>query len=101
MNVVPPRLRRIGDIGSKYGQRVQYLVFEYRLSGARMARMKGEIEDAIDKECHSVNFCHFPRRVQASKPCLVGIASMNLGSRVCCSLGRANLRRSGNCCSFA
>ena len=60
------RLRRIGDICGKYGQRVQYSVFECRLSANRLARMKGEIEDAIDKERDSVIVYCFPGRIQDS-----------------------------------
>ncbi|MYH50844.1 MAG: CRISPR-associated endonuclease Cas2 [Gammaproteobacteria bacterium] len=60
------RLRRVADICSKYGQRVQFSVFECRLSATRMARMKGEIEDAIDKERDSVLIYRFPGRIQDS-----------------------------------
>lgn len=60
------RLRRVADICGKYGQRVQFSVFECRLSATRMARMKGEIEDAIDKERDSVIIYRFPGRIQDS-----------------------------------
>ncbi|MDE2792031.1 MAG: CRISPR-associated endonuclease Cas2 [Paracoccaceae bacterium] len=60
------RLRRIADICGKYGQRVQFSVFECRLSATRMARMKGEIEDAIDSDHDSVIIYRFPGRIQDS-----------------------------------
>ena len=60
------RLRRVADICSKYGQRVQFSVFECRLSATRMARLKGELEDAIDKKRDSVIIYRFPGRIQDS-----------------------------------
>ena len=48
------RLRRIADVCEKYGQRVQFSVFECRLSKARLARLVGEMEDIIDRERDSV-----------------------------------------------
>ena len=60
------RLRRIADVCGKYGQRVQFSVFECRLSATRMARMKGEIEDVIDADQDSVIIYRFPGRIQDS-----------------------------------
>ena len=54
------RLKRIADVCSKYGQRVQLSVFECRLSRARLARMIGEIEDVIDRKRDSVSIYRFP-----------------------------------------
>ena len=48
------RLRRIADVCQKYGQRVQFSVFECRLSKARLARFVGEVEDIIDRDRDSV-----------------------------------------------
>ena len=39
------RLRRIADVSEKYGQRVQFSVFECRLSKAKLARLVGKVED--------------------------------------------------------
>jgi len=60
------RLRRICDICGKYGQRVQYSVFECRLSPTRMARMTGEIADVIDRQRDSVVIYRFPGRIEDS-----------------------------------
>ncbi|MXX91220.1 MAG: CRISPR-associated endonuclease Cas2 [Boseongicola sp. SB0677_bin_26] len=54
------QLRRIGDICSKYGQRVQHSVLEFRLKVSRMARMTGEFDHAIYMERDVVNCCRFP-----------------------------------------
>ena len=42
------RLRRVAQVCEKYGQRVQRSVFECRLSPTRLARMLGELQDAMD-----------------------------------------------------
>ena len=57
------RLRRIAEVCEKYGQRVQFSVFECRLSATRMARMIGEVEDAIDHQRDSVIVYRFPGRI--------------------------------------
>ena len=54
------RLRRISDVCEKYGQRVQFSVFQFRLSPARLARLMGEVEDVIDKRSDSVILYRFP-----------------------------------------
>ena len=48
------RLRRVAQILEKYGQRVQHSVFECRLSPTRLARMEGELQDAMDSRRDSV-----------------------------------------------
>ena len=58
------RLRRIADICEKYGQRVQFSVFECRLSKTRLARLVGEVEDIIDRERDSVLIYRFPGRIE-------------------------------------
>ena len=58
------RLRRIAQVCEKYGQRVQFSVFEFRLSPARMARMLGEIQDVIDRDHDSVLVYRFPGRLE-------------------------------------
>lgn len=57
------RLRRIADLCGKYGQRVQFSVFECRLSQSRLARMIGELQDVIDDEIDSVLIYRFPGRL--------------------------------------
>ncbi len=58
------RLKRVADICSKYGQRVQFSVFECRLSGTKLARMMVEIEDVIDRQRDSVIVYRFPGSIE-------------------------------------
>ena len=67
------RLRRIADVCEKYGQRVQFSVFECRLSKARLARLVGEVEDIIDRDRDSVLVYRFPGGIEA--------ATLRLGRR--------------------
>ena len=57
------RLRRIAQVCEKYGQRVQFSVFECRLSPERLTRMIGEVEDVIDSDRDSVMVYRFPGRI--------------------------------------
>lgn len=61
------RLRRIAQVCEKYGQRVQFSVFECRLSPTRMARMVGEIQDVIDSHRDSVIVYRFPGRLEEAR----------------------------------
>ena len=63
----PARLRRVAQVCEKYGQRVQFSVFECRLSPERLARMIGEVEDLIDRDCDSVMVYRFPGRIGDAK----------------------------------
>ena len=58
------RLKRIAEVCEKYGQRVQFSVFECRLSPARLARMIAEVEDVIDRQCDSVIVYRFPGKIE-------------------------------------
>ena len=58
------RLRRIAEVCERYGQRVQFSVFEFRLSPAVLARLIGEIEDVIDRERDSVIVYRLPGRIE-------------------------------------
>ncbi len=60
------RLRRVADVCGKYGQRVQFSVFECRLSKVRLARLVGEIEDIIDRDRDSVLVYRFPGGIDAA-----------------------------------
>ena len=60
------RLRRVADLCEKYGQRVQFSVFECRLSKARLARLVGEMEDVIDRNRDSVLVYRFPGGIEAA-----------------------------------
>ena len=54
------RLRRLADICSAFGQRVQESMFECRLSPTRYARFLNEIRDSIDPAIDSVLVYRFP-----------------------------------------
>lgn len=74
------RLRRIADVCEQYGQRVQFSVFECRLSKARLARLVGEVEDIIDRDRDSVLVYRFPGGIEA--------ATLRLGRRQEHALGK-------------
>ena len=57
------RLRRVAQVCEKYGQRVQFSVFECRLSPERLARMIGDVEDVIDSDEDSVMVYRFSGRI--------------------------------------
>ena len=61
------RLRRVAEVCEKYGQRVQFSVFECRLSSARLARLVAELEDVIDPRQDSVFIYRFPGRIGDSR----------------------------------
>ena len=74
------RLRQIAEVCEKYGQRVQFSVFECRLSRARLARMVGEIQDIIDCHRDSVLVYRFSGGIEA--------ATLRLGRRQNHDLGK-------------
>ncbi len=53
------RLKHVAGICEKYGQRLQFSVFQCRLSPTRMARLIGELEDAIDHKLDKVSIFQF------------------------------------------
>ena len=57
------RLRRIAEICERYGQRVQFSVFEFRLSPTRLARLIGELEDLIEEQQDSVILYRFKGKI--------------------------------------
>ena len=61
------RLRRVAQICEKYGQRVQHSVFECRLSPTRLARMEGELQDALDNRRDSVLIYQFAGSIEDSR----------------------------------
>ena len=58
------RLRRIAEVCQMYGQRVQFSVFQFRLTPARLARLIGDVEDVIDHEQDSVIVYRFAGRIE-------------------------------------
>ena len=61
------RLRRMARVCEKYGQRIQFSVFECRLSPSRLARLLTELEDVIDPKQDSVIVYRFPGDIENSK----------------------------------
>jgi len=61
------RLRRIAQVCEQYGERVQFSVFECRLSPARLARMMGEVQDVIDRRVDSVIVYRFAGRLDEAR----------------------------------
>lgn len=61
------RLRKLAKICERYGERVQFSVFECRLSPAKLVRMVGEIEDVIDHVTDSVIIYEFPGRIDDAR----------------------------------
>ena len=58
------RLKRIAQVCERYGERVQFSVFQCRLSPTRLARMIGEVEDVIDRRLDSVIVYRFSGRIE-------------------------------------
>ena len=58
------RLRRVAKICARYGQRVQFSVFECLLDPAQYEALKHEIRQAIDESKDSVRFYNLGRRRQ-------------------------------------
>ena len=74
------RLRRVAQVCEKYGQRVQFSVFECRLSPERLTRMIGEVEDVIDSDEDSVMVYRFAGQI--------GDARLRLGRKQVHEIGR-------------
>ena len=54
------RLQRVAKICEGYGVRIQYSVFECRLSSASHQRLINDLTDAIDPAVDSVHLYRFP-----------------------------------------
>ena len=61
------RLRKVAKICEKYGERVQFSVFECRLSPTKLVRMVGEIENVIDCSTDSVIIYEFSGRIDEAR----------------------------------
>lgn len=64
------RLREVHDLCCGYGHRVQLSVFECRLSPARYATLRHELESIIDARQDCVHIYHFARPISESKTVL-------------------------------
>lgn len=53
------RLKQVAGICEKYGQRLQFSVFQCRLSPTRLARLIGELQDVIDHKLDRVSVFRF------------------------------------------
>lgn len=73
------RLRSVAGICEKYGERVQFSVFECRLSSTKLARMIGELEEAIDRRKDSVIVYRFAGTVEDAKVRLGRTGSRRVG----------------------
>lgn len=58
------RLRKVADVCSAYGQRVQWSVFECRLSPTRHARFLSELIDIINPAVDSILIYQFHGSIQ-------------------------------------
>lgn len=61
------RLRRVAEVCLTYGQRVQFSVFECRVSPTRLQRLIGQLEDVIDPTLDSVMIYRFPGTIARSR----------------------------------
>lgn len=61
------RLTRVAKVCERYGSRVQYSVFECRLSDVSYRKLVIELEGIIDPACDSVHFYRFGGAVRDSR----------------------------------
>lgn len=73
------RLREVHDLCSGYGTRVQFSVFECRLTPARYAALRSELEAIIDAGRDCVHIYHFARPLSESKTVLGTRAGREVG----------------------
>ena len=64
------RLRRVADLCAEYGERVQYSVFECRLTPASLAKLSADLEDTIDWNRDSISLYRFRGSIQDAKTIL-------------------------------
>ena len=64
------RLREVAAICEAYGTRAQFSVFECRLSPTRLAKLIGELEEAIEPGRDSVHIYRFAGPIASSRTSL-------------------------------
>ncbi|WP_419920963.1 CRISPR-associated endonuclease Cas2 [Candidatus Poriferisodalis sp.] len=64
------RLKRVSDLCAEYGQRVQYSVFECRVTPAALAKLRADLEDTIDWSRDSISLYRFRSSIQEAKTTL-------------------------------
>ncbi|MCA1697032.1 MAG: CRISPR-associated endonuclease Cas2 [Actinobacteria bacterium] len=73
------RLARVAAVCERYGSRVQYSVFECRVSEVMLVRLLGQLQDAIDPAEDSVHIYQMPGTTAASRTILGRPAARCLG----------------------
>jgi CRISPR-associated protein Cas2 len=73
------RLVRVAKICESYGTRVQYSVFECRLSPTRIARLISELTSTILRSMDSVNVYRFDGPISSSRTSLGRRLTRELG----------------------
>ena len=64
------RLRRVADVCSSYGRRIQWSVFECRLSPVRYERLLTELSDTINSTVDSILIYRLPGTIHAHRTTL-------------------------------
>ena len=57
----------MAEICERYGERIQFSVFECRLSPSRLARLMTELEEVVDPNQDSVIVYRFPGKIEDFK----------------------------------
>jgi CRISPR-associated protein Cas2 len=73
------RLMRVAKICESYGERVQYSVFECRLSETKFERLVTELDEEIDSRTDSVCIYRFPGALGDARMILGIHKSQDLG----------------------
>lgn len=66
----PKRLARIAAVCERYGQRVQYSVFECRLDGILLERMISELTESMDPRADSIHIYRLGASLDSSRQSL-------------------------------
>ena len=72
------RLTKISGVCERYGVRVQYSLFECRLSEARFVKLRAELEEVIDPRVDRVLLYRFEGSLQNAKVALGAAVSRDL-----------------------
>lgn len=64
------RLRAIAKVCEAFGTRAQFSVFECRVTPAMLAKLLGQLQDAIDPAVDCVNIYRLPGRIADSRTML-------------------------------
>lgn len=66
----PKRLAKVASVCEGYGVRVQYSVFECRLSASARQRLVHDLLDVLDPSVDQVNLYNFPGSLAATRESL-------------------------------